>query len=232
MKGESSLLEHWSILCSASYPSRSPILSLQRPPSTSICSEYRIAYIGPTPSSSLSPPHSPQTPLMQFPPRRAIHNDFFALIRRASTTDLSRIRSIPDEPEQHRHEDRAQYGSTQDTYHHQVAFSVLRRSRLPVRCPSAVKGIGRQDGPEVAQARYQSRGGSNADFAVTGLEDLVRPSHGDGYSRAQPKTDHQQTTVPRPWVRMAACVCRDKKPHNLNTGGGDEEEGTMVVEAV
>lgn len=121
---------------------------------------------------------------MHFPPRRAIDNDSFALTRRASTTDLFCIRSIPDEPEQQRHDDRAQDGSAQDADHHQVAFSVLRWPRLPVRCPSAVEGIGRQDGPKVAEPGYQSGGGGNADFTVPGLEDLVRPGHDDGYCGA------------------------------------------------
>lgn len=169
---------------------------------------------------------------MYFPSRRAIDNDSFAFACGASATDLFCVRSIPNKLEQQRHEDGAQDGSAQDANHHQVAFAVLLWPRLPIRCPSAVESIGREDRPKIAEARHQSGGGSNADFTVSGLEDLVRPGHGDGYGRAQSEADHQQTAIARPWVRLGACVGRHEKTSDLDTDGGDEKESAVVMEAV
>ncbi len=86
-----------------------------------------------------------------------------------------------EEPEKDGHDDRGQDGATQDPDHDQVALPILSRSRLAIRGPALVQRVRCDDRADVAEARHKSRGGSDPNFAMPPLKDLVRPGHANWY---------------------------------------------------
>ena len=67
--------------------------------------------------------------------------------------------------------------------------------------PPREQRIRRQDAPAIAPPAHDRRRGGDADFPVTGLEDLVGPGHGDGDRGAEAEADEEETGVAGPGVR-------------------------------
>lgn len=65
----------------------------------------------------------------------------------------------------------------------------MRASR--VLRPSGVQRVRREDGTQVSESRNEGGCSGNADFTVTGLEDLIRPRHADRDGGAQAEANLQ-----------------------------------------
>lgn len=113
-------------------------------------------------------------------------------INRTICIDIPPSTQIPSihKPKKKLHHNGSKYTGNQNAHHDQVTLSVLQPSRsLVVTLPARVQRIRRQDTAQIPPPRDNRRRSGDADLAVSWLEDLGGPGHGDGHGRTQAESD-------------------------------------------
>ena len=67
---------------------------------------------------------------------------------------------------------------------------------------------------------------------MAGLEDFVRPGHGDGDCGTKAEADQEESTVSWPGIGEATGVCCDEETRDLDEDGHGKEKSAVVMEAI
>lgn len=174
-------------------------------------------------------PKSAQTTLLQFASCGSI-NYHLTLTNRARPANLLGTVAL-EEAQQNRVERSSADATDQHAYHGEIAehegvFAVR------IGWPAFVERICRDNTAQVSQPTDKCACSGDANLSMSWLENLVCPSHGDGYCWPEAKANDEESTITRPGISAVTGKCGDKEAGDLQQNRNAEKQRAVVMEAV